>query len=814
MQSHPASTADQGSLGCALQGAQSCLQNERHIPIIGISVHCREDSSLIHEMPKSTEGPLSGESISFVSASKAKGFRENAVGKCSEESGGQGAHTPVPTSSSERLLGSTHSNGKQLNLNIPDKQVLLEAQTARKYGHPSKPGGRPTVECDWCANSSSVLDGDKQVNREKVRLDSTPTREEEADTSMEETVICDSQVPEIIQQPLKGLVADMCSSSSESLQQKGSGEESYSILQRKSGIGEVNAFADHIVPCSSNSEESDYSQPLQNIMPFKNVSLSDSQLDILLEGEDNVSVDGSCCPPCSKTPAGTPQEGAFTQVKPKSSNTKTSNDLDPSSHLSKWCINDASEIRSASNYGIKAATSFARKVGNYRKDPSNNQGLCKNQAVVNNGSASKTGKEHVQILHQRPCCNPGIVSDVADANTKKDFVPTTHQRPCCNPGIASNVADANTKKELVQTIHQRPWINPGIVSNVADANTEKEFVPTTHQRPWINPGIVSNVADANTEKEFVPTTHQRPWINPGIVSNVADANTKKELVQAIHQRPWINPGIVSNVADANTNKELVQTKHQRPCCNPGIVSNVADANTKKELVQTKHQRPWINPGIVSNVADANTKKELVQTKHQRPCCNPGIVSNVADANTKKELVQTKHQRPWINPGIVSNVADANTNKELVQTKHQRPWINPGIVSNVADGNTNKELVQTKHGRPYINPRIVNIIVGSNVNEEHVKAKPKETATSYLALGDFDKLLSQNTWSVSQTKERETAEINDREQRLSGKRKRSPVEAALPTHTCSPPKQTRHDPAVSNRRSSPGKFQFVSLVTSL
>ncbi len=121
----------------------------------------------------------------------------------------------------------------------------------------------------------------------------------------------------LVDQPLKGLVPEeLCSSSSETSQLRGSSEESYSILQERSSPG-GKAPDVSIVPSSQNSHEFEIEQPLSHVTPERtqfHCSLSESQLGQLLDS--NVSFDEVTSPPCFADVPSPMQEG-FTQIKPR-----------------------------------------------------------------------------------------------------------------------------------------------------------------------------------------------------------------------------------------------------------------------------------------------------------------------------------------------------------------------------------------------------------------------------------------------------------------------------------------------------------------
>ena len=127
-----------------------------------------------------------------------------------------------------------------------------------------------------------------------------------------------SQKSVVADQPLKGLVPEeLCLSSSEASQLRGSSEESYSILQGRSSPG-GKAPDVSIVPSSQNSHEYEMEQPLPHIITPQRTqlhcSLTESQLGNLLE--TSVSFDEVTSPPCFSDVPSPTQEG-FTQIKPR-----------------------------------------------------------------------------------------------------------------------------------------------------------------------------------------------------------------------------------------------------------------------------------------------------------------------------------------------------------------------------------------------------------------------------------------------------------------------------------------------------------------
>lgn len=158
-----------------------------------------------------------------------------------------------------------------------------------------------------------------------------------------------------VEQPLKGLMwpEELCSSSSETSQLRGSSEESYSILQRRSSVAE-NAPDISVVPSSQNSHEFELEQALPHVTPERTqfyCSLSESQLESFLEA--SVSFDEVTVPPCFSDVSPSIQEG-FTQIKPRDAQQRklTSSDKPKSSSKS-------SHSKKFADNGLSLASSYS-----------------------------------------------------------------------------------------------------------------------------------------------------------------------------------------------------------------------------------------------------------------------------------------------------------------------------------------------------------------------------------------------------------------------------------------------------------------------
>ncbi|XP_078365414.1 uncharacterized protein LOC144649723 isoform X2 [Oculina patagonica] len=183
-----------------------------------------------------------------------------------------------------------------------------------------------TSEIQSCSSSTQM-----QICAESAESAERETEEKEIEkhTCMsqehnEKRLVSSSYVPSsqkrhrvLVDQPLKGLVPEeLCSSSSETSQLRGSSEESYSILQGRSSHG-GKAPDVSIVPSSQNSHEFEIEQPLSHVTPERtqfHCSLSESQLGQLLDS--NVSFDAVTSPLCISDGLSPMQEG-FTQLKPR-----------------------------------------------------------------------------------------------------------------------------------------------------------------------------------------------------------------------------------------------------------------------------------------------------------------------------------------------------------------------------------------------------------------------------------------------------------------------------------------------------------------
>ncbi|XP_078365413.1 uncharacterized protein LOC144649723 isoform X1 [Oculina patagonica] len=190
-----------------------------------------------------------------------------------------------------------------------------------------------TSEIQSCSSSTQM-----QICAESAESAERETEEKEIEkhTCMsqehnEKRLVSSSYVPSsqkrhrvLVDQPLKGLVPEeLCSSSSETSQLRGSSEESYSILQGRSSHG-GKAPDVSIVPSSQNSHEFEIEQPLSHVTPERtqfHCSLSESQLGQLLDS--NVSFDAVTSPLCISDGLSPMQEG-FTQLKPRNACQKES----------------------------------------------------------------------------------------------------------------------------------------------------------------------------------------------------------------------------------------------------------------------------------------------------------------------------------------------------------------------------------------------------------------------------------------------------------------------------------------------------------
>ena len=148
---------------------------------------------------------------------------------------------------------------------------------------------------------------------------------------------------EAVEQPLKGLFPEeLYSSSIESSQIRGSSEESYSILKRRSSVAE-NA-PDTVVPSSQNSpvlNEQELEQALPHVTLERkqfHCSLSESQLERFLDA--SVSLDEDTAPPCFTDVSPSNREG-FTQVKLKES-TSSDHSKPANSHSRAFADNELS----------------------------------------------------------------------------------------------------------------------------------------------------------------------------------------------------------------------------------------------------------------------------------------------------------------------------------------------------------------------------------------------------------------------------------------------------------------------------------------
>ncbi|XP_078364065.1 uncharacterized protein LOC144648353 [Oculina patagonica] len=178
-------------------------------------------------------------------------------------------------------------------------------------------------EIQTCSSSTQA-----QICAESAESAERETEENEIEkhSSQEHnnTLVSSSYVPSsqkrhvvLVDQPLKGLVPEeLCSSSSETSQIRGSSKESYSILQERSSPG-GNAPDVSIVASSQNSHEFEIEQPLSHVTSERtqfHCSLSESQLGKLFVS--SVSFDEVTSPPCISDGLLPMQEG-FTQIKPR-----------------------------------------------------------------------------------------------------------------------------------------------------------------------------------------------------------------------------------------------------------------------------------------------------------------------------------------------------------------------------------------------------------------------------------------------------------------------------------------------------------------
>ncbi|KAL9977049.1 hypothetical protein ACROYT_G014412 [Oculina patagonica] len=183
-------------------------------------------------------------------------------------------------------------------------------------------------EIQTCSSSTQA-----QICAESAESAERETEENEIEkhSSQEHnnTLVSSSYVPSsqkrhvvLVDQPLKGLVPEeLCSSSSETSQIRGSSKESYSILQERSSPG-GNAPDVSIVASSQNSHEFEIEQPLSHVTSERtqfHCSLSESQLGKLFVS--SVSFDEVTSPPCISDGLLPMQEG-FTQIKPRRLSTK------------------------------------------------------------------------------------------------------------------------------------------------------------------------------------------------------------------------------------------------------------------------------------------------------------------------------------------------------------------------------------------------------------------------------------------------------------------------------------------------------------
>ena len=183
------------------------------------------------------------------------------------------------------------------------------------------------------------------------------------------------EVHRTVEQPLIGLwPEELCSSSSETSQLKGSSEESYSILQRRSSVAE-NAPDFSIEPSSQNSDEYELEQALPHVTPERkqfNCSLSESQLESFLDA--SVSFDEVTVPPCFSDVSPSIQKG-FTEIKPRDARQRKSTSCDKlkstseSSHSKSFADNElslasnrGSEKESRSNNKDSASYNVAKEV--------------------------------------------------------------------------------------------------------------------------------------------------------------------------------------------------------------------------------------------------------------------------------------------------------------------------------------------------------------------------------------------------------------------------------------------------------------------
>lgn len=187
----------------------------------------------------------------------------------------------------------------------------------------------------------------------------------------DESLVSSSWVPSsqrescrTVEQPLKGLFPEeLCSSSSETSQLKGSLEESYSILQRRPSVAE-NAPVISAVPSSQDSYEFELEQALPHVTPERkqlHCSLSESQLERFLDA--SVSFDEVTVPPCFSDLSPSIQE-EFTQIKPRDAWQINSTSCDKlkssseSSHLKSFADN---KLSSASSRGSEKESRGMKK---------------------------------------------------------------------------------------------------------------------------------------------------------------------------------------------------------------------------------------------------------------------------------------------------------------------------------------------------------------------------------------------------------------------------------------------------------------------
>ena len=256
---------------------------------------------------------------------------------------------------------------------------------------------------------SSILEHEEK-GKESEKHNSKCALQQEGNSTLvssSSSYVPSSQKRVVIIQPLKGLVPEeLCSSSSEGSQLKGSSEESYSILQGESAASEK--VADVIfVPSSQNSHEFEPELPLPHVTPERSqhhCSLTESQLENLFE--NSISFDEVTTPPSIARVLYPIQEG-YTKIKAKN---VPQGETTPCRNLSgsQKCSSESSHSRRTVDQPCFMSSQEAEKESVAEKSGSEEDTSCKEitsnakEAAVsspckNSVSHTLTSKQNIRV---------------------------------------------------------------------------------------------------------------------------------------------------------------------------------------------------------------------------------------------------------------------------------------------------------------------------------------------------------------------------------------------------------------------------------